>query len=75
MSSQNMEYIREPLGMTNKYIGYTFLVDDQLRVRWAVGGDARPEESEGLERCVGQLLERFEQELATTPAVEGKHPA
>jgi mitochondrial ATPase complex subunit ATP10 len=58
LSSQNLEYIREPLGMTNQYIGYTFLVDKELRVRWGACGDPMPEEAAGLERCVGLLLDR-----------------
>jgi ATPase complex subunit ATP10 len=58
LSRQSLEYLREPLGMSNAYIGYTFLVDEELRVRWAACGDAMPEEAEGLERCVGLLLER-----------------
>ncbi|KAJ1311684.1 hypothetical protein OPQ81_010158 [Rhizoctonia solani] len=32
LSSQNMEYLRVPLGMENKHIGYTYLLDDNLKV-------------------------------------------
>jgi mitochondrial ATPase complex subunit ATP10 len=60
VSTENMEALRQPLGMTNKHIGYTFLVDDKLRVRWAGCGDAKGEEAEGLDKCVRQLLERLE---------------
>jgi ATPase complex subunit ATP10 len=70
LSSQNMEYLREPLGMANKYIGYTYLVDDRLRVRWAACGDAKPEERAGLERCVGMLLDRVGQ----PPSIQADSP-
>lgn len=70
-SSQNLEYIREPLGMTNKYIGYTFLVDENLRVRWAAGGDAKAEEVEGLKRCTGMLLERIGKDAGDGAAAAG----
>jgi ATPase complex subunit ATP10 len=74
LSSQNMEYLREPLGMENKYIGYTYLVDDALRIRWAACGDAKSEETAGLERCVRMLLTRAEQRAglpASSPLQSG----
>lgn len=59
LSSQNMEYVREPLGMTNKHIGFVYLVDQNLKVRWAGGGLAREEESKSLFNCVKALLKRM----------------
>ncbi|KDN42958.1 hypothetical protein RSAG8_06484, partial [Rhizoctonia solani AG-8 WAC10335] len=59
LSSQNMEYLRVPLGMENKHIGYTYLLDDSLKVRWAGCGFARPEESEALSNCTRVLLDRL----------------
>lgn len=32
------------LDMTNQYIGYIFLVDEQCRVRWTAHGEATQEE-------------------------------
>ncbi|KAI0298684.1 ATP10 protein-domain-containing protein [Multifurca ochricompacta] len=58
VSRQNMEYVREPLGMTNGRIGYVYLVDENLKVRWAACADAKKEEEEALIRCVGVLLKR-----------------
>lgn len=55
-----MEYLRKPLGISNKHIGYVYLVDENLRIRWAGGGDAKDEESEGLKRCTKVLLDRME---------------
>ncbi|QRV76063.1 F1F0 ATP synthase assembly protein ATP10 [Ceratobasidium sp. AG-Ba] len=59
LSHQNMEYLRVPLGMENKHIGYTYLVDENLKVRWAGCGFARPEETEALANCTRLLLERL----------------
>jgi ATPase complex subunit ATP10 len=75
LSTQNMEYARAPLGMTNAYVGYTFLVDEHLRVRWAACADAKPEEAAGLERCVGLLLDRMSEEKAAEAAVQEAPPA
>lgn len=46
-------------GMENKHIGYTYLLDENIKVRWAGCGFARPEESEALANCTRVLLERF----------------
>lgn len=58
ISRQNMEYVREQLGMVNSRIGYVYLVDEQLKVRWAASADAKTEEEEALIRGVGVLLNR-----------------
>ena len=55
-----MDYVREPLGMNNKHIGFVYLLDENMKVRWAGGGIARPEEAESLQKCVGVLLKRAE---------------
>lgn len=54
-----MEYVREPLGMANKHVGYVFLVDENLKIRWAGCGDAKAEETSALEQCTGVLLNRL----------------
>ncbi|KIK80442.1 hypothetical protein PAXRUDRAFT_833521 [Paxillus rubicundulus Ve08.2h10] len=65
VSNQSVEYIREPLGMTNKHIGYVYLVDENLKVRWAGCADAKAEEIQALETCTGVLLNRLEQNRAS----------
>lgn len=50
--------MREPLGMTNSRIGYVYLVDENLKIRWAACADAMEEEEEALVRCTGVLLDR-----------------
>jgi ATPase complex subunit ATP10 len=57
------EYVREPLGMTNSRIGYVYLVDENLKVRWAACADAKEEEEEALIRCAGVLLNRSNRPL------------
>ncbi|KAI0918667.1 hypothetical protein AcV5_002594 [Taiwanofungus camphoratus] len=58
VSSQNMEYIRDDLGMSNRHVGYIYLVDEQCRVRWAGCADPMPQEVEALKVCTGVLLNR-----------------
>jgi len=58
LASQNMEMVREPLGMENKHVGYVYLVDSSCKIRWAACGKAAPGEAESLERCTAVLLGR-----------------
>ncbi|KAF9456417.1 ATP10 protein-domain-containing protein [Collybia nuda] len=60
VSSQNMEYVREPLGMTNSKVGYVYLIDENLKIRWGGCADAALEETQALESCTGVLLKRLE---------------
>ncbi|SJL11356.1 related to ATP10-F1F0 ATPase complex assembly protein [Armillaria ostoyae] len=61
VSSQNMEYERDPLSMTNSRVGYVYLVDENLKIRWAGSAGATVEEAQTLEICTGVLLKRLEQ--------------
>lgn len=56
-----MEYVRDPLGMTNSKVGYVYLIDENLKVRWGGCADATKKEAESLERCTGVLLKRLEE--------------
>ena len=60
LSSQNMEMLRDDMGMSNMYVGYVYLVDPNLKVRWAGSGraSAKDGEAEALEKCAGVLLRR-----------------
>jgi ATPase complex subunit ATP10 len=66
----HQEYVREPLGMTNSRIGYVYLVDENLKIRWAACADAKDEEEEALIRCTGVLLNRNRHDppLTRTPS-------
>ncbi|KAJ9479666.1 Mitochondrial ATPase complex subunit ATP10 [Pseudozyma hubeiensis] len=59
LSSDNIELLKDALGYHNKHVGYTYLVDEVGKVRWAGGGFAEQKESEALLACTGVLLERF----------------
>ncbi|KAF8311862.1 hypothetical protein DL93DRAFT_2082797 [Clavulina sp. PMI_390] len=58
LANQNMEMLREPLGMENKHVGYVYLVDRNCKIRWGGCGKAAPGEAESLERCATVLLNR-----------------
>ena len=64
VSSQSVELVREPLGMTNKHVGYVYLVDENLKVRWAGCADAKVEETRALETCAGVLLSRLDKAVS-----------
>lgn len=57
-----MEYVRDQLGMTNSKVGYVYLIDENLKVRWGGCADAMAEETQALETCTGVLLKRLEKE-------------
>ncbi|KAM0750509.1 hypothetical protein T439DRAFT_254080 [Meredithblackwellia eburnea MCA 4105] len=59
LSHQSLEYLREPMGMTNKHVGYVFLVDEVGKIRWAGCSWATPEEEESLRKCAWVLVERL----------------
>lgn len=59
LSHQSLEYLREPMGMTNKHVGYVFLVDWDRRIRWAGCGWATVAEEEALRKCAWVLIERL----------------
>ena len=60
-----MEYVREQLGMTNSKVGYVYLIDENLKVRWGGCADAMAEETQALESCTGVLLRRLEKKPKT----------
>ncbi|CAH7668057.1 ATPase assembly factor ATP10 [Phakopsora pachyrhizi] len=59
ISNQNLEYIREPLGMVNQLLGYVYLVDWNRKVRWAGCGFATAAEMRGLFGGTRALLKRY----------------
>ncbi|KAJ6593457.1 ATP10 protein-domain-containing protein [Mycena capillaripes] len=61
LSTQNMEYLREPMGCINRMVGYVYLIDENLKIRWAAGGDATLAELQALESCMSVLLKRLEE--------------
>ncbi|KAF7763559.1 hypothetical protein Agabi119p4_8096 [Agaricus bisporus var. burnettii] len=67
VSSQNMEYVRDALGMTNARVGYVYLIDENLKIRWGGCADATKEETLALESCTGVLLKRLERKKEMEP--------
>ncbi|RPD61372.1 hypothetical protein L227DRAFT_592925 [Lentinus tigrinus ALCF2SS1-6] len=65
ISSQNMEYLRQPLGIANKHVGYVYLVDPKLKIRWAACADPKSEEVSALKTCTTVLLERLSKQQDT----------
>jgi ATPase complex subunit ATP10 len=43
------------LGITNRYLGYVFLVDSEGKVRWGAHGNATPKELETMVKLTGEL--------------------
>lgn len=61
LSHQSLEYLREPMGMTNKHVGYVFLVDWEARIRWAGCSWATVDEEEALRKCTHVLVKRLKE--------------
>ncbi|KAI8976571.1 ATP10 protein-domain-containing protein [Trametes punicea] len=66
ISSQNLEYLREPLGIANRHVGYVYLVDPNLKIRWAACADPKAEEIAALRTCTSVLLDRSSKQQQTT---------
>ncbi|KAI0703700.1 ATP10 protein-domain-containing protein [Cerioporus squamosus] len=76
ISSQNMEYLRQPLGIANKHVGYVYLVDPKLKIRWAACADPKSEEVSALKTCTTVLLDRLskQQDSPAEPAPDSPPP-
>ncbi|KAG6868530.1 hypothetical protein C0993_001418 [Termitomyces sp. T159_Od127] len=70
VSSQNMEFVRDALGMTNSKVGYVYLIDENLKIRWGGCADATPKEVAALEVCTGVLLNRLEKTKGRSKATQ-----
>lgn len=64
LSHQSLEYLREPMGMMNKHVGYVFLVDWEARIRWAGCSWATVDEEEALRKCTHVLVKRWKERQA-----------
>lgn len=63
--------LKEPLGITNKHVGYIYLVDPDCKIRWAGNAYATEEERQGLRKAVAVLMARV-REGKETSSVEVK---
>lgn len=57
-SSTRPLQLKEPLGITNKHVGYIYLVDPACKIRWAGNAYATEEERAGLRKAVAVLMAR-----------------
>ena len=48
------------MGMVNSRIGYVYLVDENMRIRWAGCAEAKDEEARGLLMGTSVLLKRHD---------------
>ncbi|WFD26809.1 Mitochondrial ATPase complex subunit atp10 [Malassezia nana] len=60
LSHQNMDLVREDMGLHNKHVGYTYLVAPDGKIRWAGSAFAEPDEARALVACTGVLLDRLD---------------
>ena len=54
--------------MTNSKVGYVYLVDENLKIRWAGCADATEKEALSLESCTGVLIKRLEEKVGLANA-------
>lgn len=59
--------IRESIGLLNSKVGYTYLVDQHCRIRWAGSGTCLPEERESLAKGLRRIVADIKNE-ANLPA-------
>ena len=55
--------------MTNSKVGYVYLIDENLKIRWGGCADATLKEAQSLESCTGVLLKRLEEKRDKEPKV------
>lgn len=67
------DHIRESIGLLNSKVGYTYLVDQHCRIRWAGSGSGHPLELEGLNKGIAKLSEDIRKE-AQLPASAREKP-
>lgn len=65
--------IRESVGLLNSKVGYTYLVDQHCRIRWASSGSSELEERESLARGLRRITEEIRKEAAL-PATAREPP-
>ncbi|EMR09495.1 hypothetical protein PNEG_02084 [Pneumocystis murina B123] len=55
--------IKENMMITNMYVGYIYLVDNQSQIRWAGCGNATKEEKENLIICSQKLIKEYKKSV------------
>jgi ATPase complex subunit ATP10 len=60
--------IRESIGLLNAKVGYTYIVDQHCRIRWAGSGSSNPDERESLAKGLARVVSAIQQEAAMPAA-------
>ena len=66
--------IRESIGLLNGKVGYTYLVDQHCRIRWASSGGSQPEERESLAKGLDRLVGEIKREATLPATARERHP-
>jgi ATPase complex subunit ATP10 len=67
------DHIRESIGLLNSRVGYTYLVDQHCRIRWAGSGPSQEVEREDLAKGLDRLVDGIKKE-AKLPASAREKP-
>lgn len=59
LSSQSLETVREHLAFDNQYAAYVYLIDQDIKIRWAGAAFAQQREIDAGIKCTGELLQRL----------------
>lgn len=62
--------IKEAIGLLNTYVGYTYLLDGNCRIRWAGSGICEGDEKQGLVRGMRRLVDEARLSQAGQPGME-----
>lgn len=68
------DQIRESIGLLNSKVGYTYLVDQHCRIRWAGSGSAHPDELEGLNKGLARMAKDIRKEAQLPASAREQHP-
>lgn len=60
--------MRDKIGLLNSKVGYTYLLDEDCKIRWAASGSSHEGEKEGLVKGVRRLLQDSKKKRFTISA-------
>lgn len=69
------DHIRESIGLLNSKVGYTYLVDQHCRIRWAGSGPSEADERDGLAKGLRRLVREIQKEASLPSSAREQLPA
>lgn len=69
------DHIRESIGLLNAKVGYTYLVDQHCRIRWAGSGPSTAEERDGMAKGLRRLVREIQKESTMPSSAREQLPA